>query len=155
MAGLSLGQIWNPQWQFMEENKIFGIFLRQLTFLLPSTGTVLPHPEHAGTERWHCRCHTWAALVTAAGWVSSASSAQLVQMVLTTQQHDKGTSEELSHSVQWGCNLGWGDVGGDTAWLCLIKINSGEIKKTKKYFNLKRGRNRQIKGMNFSSKTDC
>lgn len=27
--------------------------------------------------------------------------------------------------------------------------------KNKKHFNLKRGRNRQIKGMNFSSKTDC
>lgn len=74
-------------------------------------------------------------------------------MVFTTKQHDKGTSQELSHSMQWGFNLGWGDVCGgcDTALLCLIKMNSGGIKnKTKpKNFHLKRGRNKADKRYEF------
>lgn len=153
VTGLSSGQIWNPQWQFMEENKIFEkgdlySFKAAPSALLCLTQSM---QEQRGDLADVTRGQCW--------WQQQVGSAQhplpsWVQMVFTTQQHDKGTSQETSHSMQWGCYLGWGDVGGDTALLHLTKINSGEVKK-KTTSIWKEGGITQIKDMNFSSKTDC
>lgn len=117
----------------MEENKISG---REDLYNFKAAHPPSAQHRHCGASPRARRDREVTLQMSHVGSFGDSSrlgqlsiSAQLVQMVLTTQQHDKGIPQELSHSKQWGCYLGWGDVGGDTALLCLIKINSGEIKK--------------------------
>lgn len=118
----------------MEGNKIFG-----RGDLCNFKAAHLPSAQHGHCGASHRARRSREVTLLMSHVDSTGDSSMLGQLSIlcpagcrwffTTQQHDKGTSQELSHSMRWGCYLGWGGVGGDTALLCLIKINSGEIKK--------------------------
>lgn len=109
-----------------------GIYtiLRQLT-VLPSTVTVVLTQGRQGqggdiadVTRGQ---HRWQQQ----GGAAQHPLPSWVQMIFSTHQHDKGTSQELSHSMQWRCYLGWGDVcvGGWHSFIMPHKNKFGRDKK--------------------------